>query len=159
MIHLSLTEEEVSELQHERFHHPHPRVQKKMEAVLLRAKGLTQRDVCDILDIWPNTLRSYLRQYNEGGIERLKRFDAGGSRGALDEHVETIRDYFAKYPPHTLADAAEKIEELTGVRRGTTQVAEFLRRNGFRRIKVGSMPAKADPEEQERFKKKSLPLA
>lgn len=155
MIELSLTDEQLSELQTERFHHPHPRVQQKIEAVLLRAKGLTQREVCDILDIWPNTLRAYLRQYNEGGVERLKRFEAGGSRGVLDDHVETLRDYFSKYPPHTLAEAAEKIEELTGVRRSRTQVGEFLRRNGFRRIKVGSVPAKADPEEQKRFKKRA----
>jgi transposase len=158
MIQLTFTEEQIEQLSYERFHHPHPRVQKKMEAVLLKAKGFKHKQICDVLGICGNTLRSYLREFAEGGLDRLRRFDAGGSINELDEYTDVICDHLAEHPPHTIAEAAKKIEQLTGIRRGQTQVREFLRRAGFRRLKTGSLPAKADPEEQERFKKTNLSL-
>jgi hypothetical protein len=36
MINLEFTEEEKNSLYYERFHHPHPRVQLKMEVLVLR---------------------------------------------------------------------------------------------------------------------------
>jgi len=36
MIRIAFTDEQVAQLCYERFHHPHPRVQAKMEAVLLK---------------------------------------------------------------------------------------------------------------------------
>ena len=53
-------------------------------------------------------------------------------------------------------EAVAKIEELTGIRRGPTQVRNFLDSLGLRPRKVGMIPAKADVEEQERFKKREL---
>jgi len=35
---MQFTEEEKNALHHERFHHPHPRVQQKMEALLAGGK-------------------------------------------------------------------------------------------------------------------------
>jgi transposase len=153
---LSFTEEQIEQLLYERFHHPHPRVQKKMEAVLLKAKGFKHGQICDVLGVCPNTLRRYLREFSEGGIARLRRFEAGGSVNALEEHTDAICDYLVQHPPHTIAEAARAIEELTGIRRSETQIRAFLKRVGFRRLKVGALPGKADPEEQERFKKKSF---
>lgn len=158
MIQLSFTEEQIEQLAYERFHHPHPRVQKKMEAVLLKAKGFKHQQICEVVGICGNTLRSYLREFSEGGLERLRRFDAGGSVNTLMEHTDAICEYLVEHPPHTIAEAAEKIERITGIRRSQTQVREFLKWAGFRRLKVGSLPAQADPEGQDRFKKTSLSL-
>ncbi len=38
MIYLEFTEEEKQSLYYERFHHPHPRVQRKMEALWLKSQ-------------------------------------------------------------------------------------------------------------------------
>lgn len=159
MLQIRFSDEQVKELAYERFHHPHPRVQMKTEAVLLKAKGLSHNQICDVVGISGNTLRSYLREFVEGGVERLKRFEAGGTVSKLEEYTDDICDYLVQHPPHTIAEAVEAIEKLTGVRRGQTQVREFLKRIGFRRLKTGSFPAKANLEEQERFKKKSWNLA
>lgn len=155
MIVLEFSEEHLASLAYERFHHPHPRVQLKMEAVLLKAHGLAHQEICEIVGICGNTLRSYLRAFESGGVEALKRFEAGGSTSDLDEHTDDLCEYFAAHPPHTVAEAGEAIYRITGVRRGQTQVREFLRRIGCRRIKVGSLPAKADVDQQEHFKKTS----
>ena len=41
-----------------------------------------------------------------------------------------------------------KIEELTGLKRSETQVRKFLNSIGIKRRKVGTIPSKADLEEQ-----------
>ena len=72
MIRIEFTEEAVDKLRYERFHHPHPRVQRKMEALLLKSDGLPHHQITRILGVSENTLRQYLREYEEGGVERLK---------------------------------------------------------------------------------------
>jgi hypothetical protein len=46
MIPTDFTPEDIDALRHERFHHPHPRVQEKMEAVYPKSQGLLHKDVC-----------------------------------------------------------------------------------------------------------------
>jgi len=154
MIRITFTEETVALLRYERFHHPHPRVQKKMEALLLKSEGLGHEEICRIVGITANTLRTYLREFLAGGVEALKAFRISHSQGAWDSHRTTLEAYFREHPPATVKEAAVKIEELTGIRRSETQVRKFLKSLGMRRLKVGYTPAKADPEEQERFKKR-----
>ena len=84
MIHIDFTPEQIDALHYERFHPPHPRVQLKMEAVYLKSQSLTHHVICQLVRISENTLRTYLRQFQEGGIERLKRTD--GDRHAKGTH-------------------------------------------------------------------------
>lgn len=70
MLNIIFTEKE--ELKYERYHHPHPRVQRKMEALLLKSYKIPHNKIAKLTGICPNTLRSYLRDYQTGGIEKLK---------------------------------------------------------------------------------------
>jgi hypothetical protein len=45
------------------------------------------------------------------------------------------------------------IEKLTGLKRSEKQVMKFLKKVGIRRRKVGTIPSKANIDEQETFKK------
>lgn len=154
MIEIEFTEEVINELRYQRFNHPHPRVQRKMEALLLKSDGLPHHRITRILGISENTLRQYLREYEEGGIERLKMVCFYRPQSELVEYHQSLEAYFEEHPPATVNEAAAKIEQLTGIRRGLTQVRKFLDSLGLRPRKVGMIPAKADVEEQERFKKK-----
>ena len=70
MIQIDLNDEDIKALRYERYHHPHPRVQRKMEALLLKSQGLSHRQICKITGISANTFRRYLRAYIEGGIPK-----------------------------------------------------------------------------------------
>ena len=155
MITIEFGRDEIERLRRERFTHPHPRVQRKMEALLLKSEGLPHHQITRLLGVSENTFRDYLRQYQDGGIERLKEIRFRHPRSDLDEHRESLQAYFEEHPPATVNEAAAKIEELTGIRRGPTQVRRFLGSLGLRPRKVGTIPAKADVQEQARFKKKS----
>jgi transposase len=96
-------------------------------------------------------LRSYLRQFQEGGIERLKRLDFAAPRSELADHREVLEEYFRKNPPRSTGEAAAAIERITGIRRGPTQVRKFLTGMGLKCRKLGMIPAKADAGEQRQF--------
>lgn len=159
MIRITFTEEQLQQLHHGRFHHPHPRVQLKMEALLLKSQNLPHQQICRLLSISENTLRAYFRDFLAGGVEKLKELNFFKPESDLAEHRETLEAYFQDHPPATVKEAVVKIEELTGIRRGLSQVRYFLKSIGLRRLKVGFVPAKADVEEQERFKKRQTRAA
>ena len=151
MITIDFTAQDVDALHFERSHHPHPRVQLKMEAVYLKSQGLPHHDICRLARISENTLRSYLRQYQEGGVERLKQTDWDGPTSELSDHRQTIEEHFRSNPPRSTAQAAADIERLTGIRRGLTQVRKFLKGLGLKSRKLGMIPAKADADVQRKF--------
>jgi transposase len=155
MLQLSFTQEEIQALDYQRYHHPHPRVQRKMEALLLKARGLPHHQIAHCMGICENTLRSYLEQYQAGGIEALKVLQFHRPSSELEAHRDSIEDSFREHPPTTIPEAVKRIEDLTGLKRSPTQVGIFLKKLGLKRLKTSGVPAKYDAQKQERFKKTS----
>ena len=156
MIRIEFTEKMITELNYERYHHPHPKVQHKMEVLYLRSQGLAHQDIRRLCQISKTTLTVYLKQYIEGGVERLKQLDYQGQPSQLNQHAETVEAYFKSTPPQTIAEAQAKIYEITGIQRSPNQVSAFLKRIGMQRRKVGFVPGKSgNPDktaEQETFR-------
>lgn len=94
MLKLTFTEEAIKELDYQRYHHPHPRVQRKMEALLLKARGLPHHQIATCVGVCENTLRSYPEQYQTGGIEALKRREFYQPTSELECHHQTLEAYF-----------------------------------------------------------------
>jgi transposase len=153
MLHLTFTPEEIEELHYQRYHHPHPRVQMKMEALLLKAKGLPHHQITSCVGICENTLRTYLKQYQTGGIEALKVLQFHRPTSELQAHRDTIEAYFHQHPATSIPQAVKRIEDLTGLKRSPTQVRIFLNKLGLKRLKTYAVPAKCDVELQASFKK------
>jgi len=155
MIKIEFSDSDMAALSYERYHHPHPFVQRKMEALWLKSKGLAHKDICRLMDICSTTLTDYLRDYREGGIEGLKTLAFRRPRSDLEDYRATLEGYFREHPPASVKEAMAKIEELTGIKRSPDRVRAFLKRMGMKCRKVGTIPAKADVEAQEDFKKSS----
>jgi len=101
------------------------------------------------------TLVKYFRAYQSGGIAKLKELTFYRPQSELKQHQESLEAYFRSHPPKTLAHATAQIEELTGIVRSREQVRHFLKSMGMSCRRVGVLPAKADPENQEEFVKKN----
>ena len=153
MVRLTFTEKDIEELHYQRYHHPHPRVQMKMEAVLLKAKGVPHHQIASCVGVCENTVRSYLKQYQTGGIEALKRLEFHHPTSELEAYHDTLEAYFTDHPPASIPQAVKLIEHLTGLTRSPTQVGIFLKKLGLKRLKTSAVPAKLDVELQESFKK------
>jgi transposase len=155
MLCLTFSEQDIKELDYQRYHHPHPRVQRKMEALLLKAKGLPHYQIASCVGVCENTVRSYFKQYQAGGIEALKRLEFRRPTSDLEAHHDSIEAYFREHPATTIPQAAKRIEELTGLKRSPTQVRIFLNKLGLKRLKTTAIPAKCDVQQQASFKKTS----
>lgn len=151
MLRVEFTTETIQTLHHERYHHPHPHVQRKMEAVYLISQGLSRQAVCRLTHLSRNTLTTYLGQYRAGGVARLQELRFHQPQSAYAAQQGTLAAYFTAHPPTSVNHARATLTQLTGLTRSPTQVRTFLHRCGLRCRKVGSLPAKADPAVQAHF--------
>jgi transposase len=124
----TFTENERRALQHERFHHPHPLVQKKMEVVWLKAQGVSQVEIARLSGLGRRTVVRYLHDYAVGGLAALRNVKVRPPRGELHQHRGELEAYFLENPPQSVAQAQQEIARLTGVERGPTQVRLFLKK-------------------------------
>jgi len=153
MIQVNIKEIDKQVFAKERYEHPHTRVNQRMDALHLKSKGLSNKEICNILGICNNALLSYFKMYNEGGIEKLRETNFNRPKSEMEKHLNTIKEYFIQNPPHSISEAAAKIKELTGIERHKTQVRKFMKHLGFRCLAVGVVPAKALTEEKKTSRK------
>jgi transposase len=128
---LEFTPESLEELNYERYRHPLPLVQRRMEALWLKSHGLPHGQIAQLVNITENTLRDSFQLYVEGGVERLKEVAIQGPESALQEHSVSLEAYFRAHPPATIKEVQSKIAALTGIKRSETQVREFCKKNSL----------------------------
>jgi transposase len=145
MIHLTIAEADQQAIAYERYHHPDPRVQRKMEILWLKKHELPTPQIAQLAGVCPNTVRNCFHEYIEGGLEQVKTLDNYRPESELAAHQTTLEKHFKEHPPATIKKAAHEIAELTG-KRSATPSAHLLKKNGLKCRKVGMTPAKADPD-------------
>ncbi len=139
------TDADLAALRHERFHHPHPRVQEKMEVLWLKSRGLAHTEIARLTDLSRRTVQRYLDEYLAGGVAALRRVKFHRPPSDLAAHAGTLTDYFLENPPRSAREAQQVIEDLTGARRSLTQVRVFLHRLGPVLAEGGPGPGQGRP--------------
>src|SRR3954468_7270029 len=94
MIQIAFTEEEIAALDYERYRHPSPHVQKRMEVVYLKSQGVSHQEIARLCRISRQPPRTILHLYQQEALERLKRFDFAGQPSALNQHSSTLEAHF-----------------------------------------------------------------
>jgi transposase len=155
-IQLEFSPEIQAALNYERYHHPVPLVQRRMETVWLKSHDLPHEMISRLAGVSENTMREHFRLYQEGGIERLKEVRFYHPESELQAHTSSLEAHFRDHPPATVKEAMSAIETLTGIKRSQTQVRQFLQKLGLRCRKVGMVPAKADPDEQATYLREQI---
>lgn len=156
MIQSTFTSEEKEMINYERFHHPHPHVQRKMEVLWCKSLGKSHQEIAAIAAVHPNTVTAYLQEHQQGGLEAVRRLNFYQPQSQFQEHATTIKEYFEQHPCASLKEAAAKIEALTGLNRSLPQIEKFLKKMGMKCRKVGCLPAKAAPQQQVEFLSQQL---
>jgi transposase len=133
---------DLDQIAHDRYHHPHPRVQEKMEVLWLKSRGVGHTEIARLTGLHRNTVQRYLDAYYAGGLAACRQLAWTGQPSELRDHVDTLEDYFLVNPPRSTAEAQAAIERLTGVQRGLTQVRQFLKKLS---ACAGARPARSRP--------------
>ncbi len=122
------SEDDLAEIQHDRYRHPHPFVQRKMEVLWLKAHGLPHHEIAELADCSLRSVQRYLNEYHQGGLAWARRLNWKGKANALADHRDSLEDHFLANPPASAKQAQRAIRELTGISRGLSQVRAFLKK-------------------------------
>ena len=99
MLRLACSEADKQALHYERYHHPPPRVQQRMEALWLKSQGLPPHQIAQLCAIAANTLRAYLKLSHTGGVEALQHLNFHCPQSLLNAHRDTIEAQGRAHPP------------------------------------------------------------
>jgi transposase len=137
---VEFSEQECQQFHQERYRHPHPRVQQRMEVMWLLSQGETHERAAQLAGVSRTTVHRYLVAFRQGGFSALQELHWEGPTSDLETHRLTLEAEFRQRPPHTVAQAAARIEELTGIHRAPTQTRAFLRSLGLGWRRVAALP-------------------
>lgn len=71
-------------------------------------------------------------------------------------YTSSIEEDFRQLPPASTKEARSRRADLTGIKRSECQIRKFIKRLGMKRLKVGHIPSKANPDKQENFKQEQM---
>jgi transposase len=125
---LTFSAEEQQALHKERFEHPHPRVQQRMEVLWLISQGVTYTEAARLAGVAEATVDRYVALYRQGGLAALRELKGRNPTSELLDHRQSIEESFRQNPPPTVAEACQRSKDETGSERRPTQVRAFLKK-------------------------------
>jgi transposase len=135
-----LTEEEERVVNEERDCHPNLRVRRRMLVLWLLHCGLTREKAAEVAGLGRATVERIVEAFRDGHLDGVRKWNVKGPTSDLAAYRDLIREALEKDPPRTVAEAAERIEKLTGLRRGPTQVRKFLKGLGMKWQRMRAIP-------------------
>jgi transposase len=141
---VQLTEEQQHVVNEERTSHPNARIRERMLVLWLLHNGLTRQQAAQVIGVGRATVQRYVAAFREGGLDGLRRWNVNRPVSEMAAYRELIRESLEKQPVCTVAEAGERIFQLTGLRRGPSQVRKFLKDLGlkFQRVRMIPVPPK-----------------
>ena len=129
---------------------------KKLTALLMICKGLTQADAAKVVDVEERTVRNYCREFREGGVAAIVEDRQYRPSSALEPFYDQITESLKRQPPATSQEAATRMSALTGLNVSASHARTLMKRLGFKCLQPGSAPGKANVGEQLDFFEQSL---
>ena len=141
---VQLTDKEQEVVNEDRISHPNDRIRERMLVVWLLHNGVTRQKAAEITGVGRATVQRFVAAFRDGGLDGLRRWDPNRPESEMAAFRELIRESFEKQPARTVAEAGERIFELTGLRRGPSQVRKFVKDLGlkYQRVRMVPVPPK-----------------
>ncbi|WP_162542137.1 helix-turn-helix domain-containing protein [Gemmata obscuriglobus] len=141
--HIARTEDEQRTVNAER----DTDVRCKMMVLWVLHHGDTRERAATVTGLGRATVQRYVRTYKDGRLDGLRRWGVTGPVSALATHSDVVRASLTANPVRTTAQTADRIEQLTGIRRQPTQSRVFLAGLGFSDARSGDPdpPKKRSP--------------
>jgi transposase len=125
---LVFSTDDLTILAHERFTYPDPKIQRRFELLWLVHHGETQLRAAQLAGLSLATAERVLAAFRRDGLAGVRTLHWKTRPSELHRHRESLEESFRQKPPHTIAEACERIQQLTGLKRGETQVRHFLKK-------------------------------
>src|SRR5437763_13038940 len=119
---VQLTEEEQHVVNEERTSHPNGRIRERMLVLWLLHSGVTRQKAAEIVGVGRATVQRYVAAFRRGGLDGLRQWNHHRPRSEMAAYRDLIRKSLEERPARTIAEACDRIFQLTGLRRGPSQV-------------------------------------
>ena len=141
---VQLTEEQQRIVNEERVSHPDLGVREKMLVLWLLHCGSTREKAAQVVGASRATVQRYVAAFRTGGLDGLRQCHRHRPQSELAAYRDLIHESFENQPARTMAEACDRIFQLTGLRRGPSQVRKFLKDLGlkFQRVRPIPVPPK-----------------
>jgi transposase len=141
---VQLTEVQQRIVHEERVAHPDLRVREKMLVLWLLHRGATREEAARVVGMSRATVQRYVAAFRADGLDGLRRCLHHRPLSEMAAYRDLIRASFEGRPARTVAEACDRIFDLTGLRRGPSQVRRFLTDMGlkFQRVRMVPVPPK-----------------
>ena len=139
-ISIRLSEAEQVIVASERYSHPDLHVRRKMLVLWSVYSKVTRLQAAKVAGVGRATVQRYLAAYRDGGLDGLRPWGVVGPVSELARHAEAIKASLHEKPVRTIAEAADRIEQLTGLSRRLTQTRVFLKELGFQGQRTRAVP-------------------
>jgi len=124
----------------------------KINAVILLGSGWSLSEVKDALLIDDETLRSYIKKYQDGGLAELLKVDYKGSQPLLSvQHIETLCQELNSNIHLTTQSVIEFVEKKFEITYSLSGMRDLLHRLGYEYKKPKLVPGNPDLVAQEIF--------
>lgn len=137
---VDLTADQQRVVNEERESHPDAHVRRKMLVIWSLHCGLKRAQAAKLAGVGLATVERYVAAYRDGGLDGLRQWNVQGPVSDLASYREAIRESFERQPVCSIAEACVRIEQLTGLRRGQTQVRRFLKGLGLKWQRIRAIP-------------------
>jgi hypothetical protein len=103
-------EEDIERIGKLRYEHPHPRVRQRCWVLWFVSRNLTLTQACELAGVSRITGWRYGEVYQEKGLDGLLAMHWDGPESGLTPYREMLEASFREQPPHTVAEAVQRIE-------------------------------------------------
>jgi transposase len=111
-----------------------------MNVVWMLHNGTTRDKAAKLANISLRTVQRIVDAFIEARLDGVRKWDVQGPVSDMAPFRDLIRKSLEDRPPRTVAEAGDRIFELTGLRRGPTQIRKFLKDLGFSWKRTRAVP-------------------
>ena len=73
----------------------------------LKSQGLSHQRIAKLAGVCGNAVTKYLKMYRQGGLDEVKRVNFYQPKSELENHRDTIEQYFRDNPVASIAEAVD----------------------------------------------------
>jgi transposase len=131
MLQIAISAADIDIIQRERYYHPQPHIMVRMHILALHHHGEIASRIAELVGRDRRTVCACLKAYRDGGLSAVYKYEKHKQEYELDAYGDLLENEFKNRPPQSIKEARARIAELTGITRGLTQVADFLKKKAF----------------------------
>lgn len=147
-----LNKDELADLRRAHKSEYYRRSADKIKSVVLLGSGWTLEEVKDALLLDEETLRSYVKKYQEGGLSTLLKVEFKGSEPQLSvAEIEQLCEALNTRIFLTTQSVIDYVKKKLGIVYSQSGMRDLLHRLGYEYKKPKLVPGNPDQEEQEIF--------